>query len=100
MASLWRYDAARMIPRVKNPILWRRMLAGGVVAALLAWFGLRNREPVYLGKTLTDWLYDKNVFQFMANDVYGHIHNELWDAVVAGGHAASERKTHPFGLPS
>jgi hypothetical protein len=78
----------------RNPrTLFWLMLAGAVVAAL-GWFGLLSREPVYQGKTLTDWLYDKTVSQFMPNDIYGHIHNELWEAVVAGGYAARKSESN------
>ena len=39
-------------------------------------------EPSYAGKTLTQWLVNTDTdWIWIPNDVYGHIHNELWDAV-------------------
>jgi hypothetical protein len=92
------YYGLRMTPGFRKPILWRLMLTSAAAVVLLGWFGLRNREPAYAGKRLTDWLYEKDPNAvWMANDVYGHVHNELWDAVVAGGYAARGQKTSsPF----
>jgi hypothetical protein len=68
-------------------------LAGLLICALLGWLRWRNREPAYEGKTLTNWLYDKDLTEW-PNDVYGHIHNELWEALVAGGYAADHGSTN------
>ena len=42
-------------------------------------------EPVYAGRTLTEWLEvhrpDPRTF-WMPNEFYGHIHDELWDKLV------------------
>ncbi len=41
------------------------------------------KEPVYAGKTVTQWLLDTNADGFwIPNDVYGHIHDELWSKLV------------------
>ena len=72
----------------------RLVFAGVLSLALLGGLGLRNREPVYAGKTLTDWLYDKDYTSWMPNDVYGHIHNEFWEALLAGGYSAGQAETN------
>ncbi len=39
----------------------------------------RPPEPSYAGKTLTQWLLNTNAnWVWIPNDVYGHIHDELW----------------------
>ena len=90
------YGEPRMIPRSRRPAggqFVRLALAGVLGLAFLGWLGFRNREPVYQGKTLTNWLYDEDHTVWMPNNVYGHIHNELWEALVSGGYAARERET-------
>jgi hypothetical protein len=76
----------------------------GILATPLIGFVLRGCEPVYQGKTLTAWLYNRDPdFVWMPNDFYGHIHNEFWEAVKAGGYAARDRTTnqpiHPERVP-
>jgi len=75
-------------------------LAGLLIATLIG-YAWRRREPAYQGKTLTEWLYNSDPeFVWMPNDIYGHIHNELWDAVLAGGCAARDRATNQPARPS
>jgi hypothetical protein len=66
-----------------------------ILTVSLAAILTRQPEPSYNGRTLTQWLYSTNpdVF-FMPNDFYGHIHNELWEGVVAGGYAARLTQTN------
>jgi len=67
----------------------------GILTCTLIRFAARSREPVYQGKTLTEWLYNNDPdFVWMPNDLYGHIHNELWESVVAGGYAARDSATN------
>ena len=74
-------------------------LAGILTATLLA-LASRRCEPVYEGKTLTAWLYNSDPdFVWMINDFYGHIHNELWEAVLAGGYAARDSATNQAVCP-
>ncbi|HWX18986.1 MAG TPA: hypothetical protein VN578_03665 [Candidatus Binatia bacterium] len=57
-----------------------------VLAAIILLFlvSARPNEPSYAGKTLTQWLLNTNADGFwIPNDVYGHIHDELW-SVVSG----------------
>lgn len=70
---------------------WRRArwaMAVGVVL-ILAGLGLFTRfsnEPRIDGKSLSDWLVSKDPeFLWMPNDVYGHIHDELWDLMIYEG---------------
>jgi hypothetical protein len=74
-------------------------LAGILIATLIG-YAWRRREPAYQGKSLTEWLYNSDPdFVWMPNDLYGHIHNELWDAVLTGGYAARNHATNqPAGL--
>lgn len=54
-------------------------------AALTGWFFCRSapREPVYGGKSLSQLLYDGDEdFIWIPNDVYGHIHDELWSRLT------------------
>jgi hypothetical protein len=73
----------------------------GILTATLIGYAWRGREPAYQGKTLTEWLYPSDPdFVWMPNDIYGHIHNELWDAVLAGGYAARDRATDQPAKPN
>lgn len=73
----------------------------GILTATLFGYAWRRREPAYQGKSLTEWLYNSDPeFVWMPNDIYGHIHNELWDAVLAGGYAARDRATNQPGAPN
>jgi hypothetical protein len=77
----------------KHPLSIASVSAAALLLAVLP-VVLRNREPVYAGQTLTRWLaVDNPQFVWMPNDVYGHIHNELWDAVVAGGYSVQRQQT-------
>ena len=59
------------------------------------WLVSRPREPVYQGKTLTEWLYNNDPdFIWMSNDCYGHIHNDLWDELGRGGYVARGTATN------
>jgi hypothetical protein len=53
-------------------------------------------EPVYAGRTLTEWLQvhrpDPSTF-WQPNDFYGHIHDELWDKLVAIMEPSNELST-------
>jgi hypothetical protein len=61
-----------------------------VIAVILAVVLFRQSEPSYERKTLTQWLYVHDPdFDWMPNDFYGHIHNELWEKVIAGGYRAA-----------
>ena len=43
----------------------------------------RSNEPAYGGKTLTEWLLNTNAgWVWIPNDLYGHIHDELWERLV------------------
>src|SRR5215469_16360635 len=58
---------------------------GLLVGALTAWHWFRTlpREPVYDGKTLSEWFFPMAWdFNWIPNDLYGHIHDELWDQLV------------------
>ena len=69
----------------------------GLIALVIIWLVSPDREPRYQGKTLTAWLYNPDPdFVGMPNDVYGHIHNELWETLLAGGYAAREKQTNQF----
>ncbi len=49
-----------------------------------AWRG--PREPVYSGKYLSEWLLPTDPgFVWLPTDVYGHIHDEMWDKLIALG---------------
>ena len=56
-----------------------------VLAFILIGFFIAGRqdEPSYGGKSLTQWLlYTNEYWVFIPNDVYGHIHDELWSQLV------------------
>ena len=60
------------------------LAAAAVLATVIILFLVSERpgEPGYAGKTLTQWLLDTNAdWIWIPNDVYGHIHDELWSAV-------------------
>jgi hypothetical protein len=58
------------------------VVLGSVVTLFLV--SKRPSESGYAGKTLTQWLLKTNaVWNWIPNDVYGHIHDELW-SVVSG----------------
>jgi len=59
-----------------------------ILALVTLWLRGHKQEPAYQRKSLTQWLYNEDPdYVRMPNDVYGHIHNELWEAVVNGGYA-------------
>ena len=58
------------------------LLLAGVVAALLR--DTSETEPRYGGRSLSEWLHSEEPdFVWMPNDLYGHIHDELWGQLVA-----------------
>ena len=66
------------------------MTAGLVILLVLAgwiWSAWRGpREPVYSGKYLSEWLLPTDPgFVWLPTDVYGHIHDEMWDKLIALG---------------
>jgi hypothetical protein len=51
--------------------------------AILFLVSERPSEPGYAGKSLTQWLLNTNAdWVWIPNDVYGHIHDELWFKLV------------------
>jgi hypothetical protein len=67
---------------------WRRRVWQATVVVLVSIVILflvseRPSEPGYAGKTLTQWLLNTNAdWVWIPNDVYGHIHDELWFKLV------------------
>jgi len=67
---------------------WRRRVWQAAVIVLVSMEMLflvseRPGEPGYAGKTLTQWLLNTNAdWVWIPNDVYGHIHDELWFKLV------------------
>ena len=62
------------------------MLRAGIAILLLSvpilFLCKRSNEPSYGGKTLTQWLLNTNAdWVWIPNDIYGHIHDELWSVV-------------------
>lgn len=56
-----------------------------VLTFIVIWSIISGRpsEPRYAGKTLTQWLLNTNAdWVWIPNDVYGHIHDELWAKLV------------------
>jgi hypothetical protein len=67
---------------------------GGIVLLAVVFLAVPTPEPVYQGKKLSEWLFvPASDFGIMPNDIYGHIHDELWEAVVAGGYEARDHET-------
>lgn len=55
------------------------------LAGLWAWRLSRPAEPEYDGRTLTEWLYPTDPdFEWIPNDLYGHIHDELLAQLESG----------------
>jgi hypothetical protein len=64
--------------------VWQATVVVLVSIVVLLLVSERPREPGYAGKTLTQWLLNTNAgWVWIPNDVYGHIHDELW-SVVSG----------------
>jgi hypothetical protein len=65
-----------------------RILAAGFILAsgiALGWLVFRPHEPSYGGRSLSDWLYNRDPdFLWIPNDVYGHIHDEFADQLESG----------------
>ena len=67
---------------------WRRRAWQATVIVLVSMVILflvseRPSEPGYAGKTLTQWLLNTNAdWVWIPNEVYGHIHDELWLKLV------------------
>jgi hypothetical protein len=62
--------------------VWQATVVVLVSIVILFLVSERPREPSYAGKTLTQWLLNTNaVWYWIPNDVYGHIHDELWYVV-------------------
>ena len=62
--------------------VWQATVVGLVSIVILFLVSERPREPGYAGKTLTQWLLNTNAdWVWIPNDVYGHIHDELWYVV-------------------
>jgi hypothetical protein len=60
------------------------VLIGVLTLAGWYWQKTRSREPVYGNKTLSQLLYDDSPdFVWIPNDLYGHIHDELWGEIIA-----------------
>ena len=60
-------------------------LAVSLLGALTGWLSCftHPREPVYGGKKLSEWFFPKAWdFDWIPNDVYGHIHDEFWERLV------------------
>jgi hypothetical protein len=56
-----------------------------LLGALTAWRWHRTHppEPVFGGKRLSEWLFPMAWdFDWIPNDVYGHIHDELWERLI------------------
>ena len=72
---------------VSSPPNFRRVWTATLIV-LVSFFLLRlvfkgSNEPNYGGKTLTQWLLNTNAsWVWIPNDVYGHIHDELWFKLV------------------
>ncbi len=86
-----------------------RLLAGSLlvgVVIIAAVHGCRSspRQPSYSGKTLSQWLRNgSRDFVWIPNDVYGHIHDELWRQLVTSpgepltySNALAARLNHPL----
>jgi hypothetical protein len=55
-----------------------------VLGAATFWVGWGESEPVYGNRTLSQWLYPGDPdFIWLPTDVYGHIHDELWETLVS-----------------
>jgi hypothetical protein len=64
--------------------VWQATVVVVVSIVVLFFLSERPSEPRYAGKNLTQWLLNTNAGWFwIPNDVYGHIHDELW-SVVSG----------------
>ncbi len=59
--------------------MWRSTVVILVAIVILFLVTERPNEPSYDGKTLTQWLLNTNAnWVWIPNDVYGHVHDELW----------------------
>ncbi len=59
-------------------------------------FGCGQSEPVYGNRTLSQWLYPGDPdFIWLPNDVYGHIHDELWEKLVSQGASSHAGPSEP-----
>ena len=70
------------------------LVAVGVLT-LAAWYWQwgRTKEPVYGNKTLSQLLYnDSPDYVWIPNDLYGHIHDELWAQITAAPTERSARR--------
>ena len=65
---------------------WRGVLVFLTVLLAVGWgwsLWRREREKVYSGRSLSQWLRPTEAdFVWMPNDVYGHIHDELWEQLI------------------
>jgi hypothetical protein len=62
--------------------VWQATVVVLVSLVILFLVHERPREPSYAGKTLTQCLLNTNAdWIWIPNDVYGHIHDELWSVV-------------------
>jgi hypothetical protein len=53
------------------------------VVTVLCWLRVVEFEPRYAGRTLSQWLRNSDPgFQWIPNDVYGHIHDDLWSQLI------------------
>jgi len=66
--------------KVLRAVLLISLLVGvAFMPALLHWGPPGPKEPVYKGKRLSQWLYNESPdFTWIPNDLYGHVHDELW----------------------
>jgi hypothetical protein len=82
-ASSTLMNSTRLLPR--PCLLTAVALMVLMLVVLIGWHWSRTEaeEPLYGGKRLSEWLYPTLPdFVWIPNDVYGHIHNELWERLV------------------
>ncbi len=85
--------------------MWLATIVVLVFMGILFVVSERPPEPGYAGKTLTQWLLNTNAsWVWIPNDVYGHIHDELWskvcNPVVVDGSARNEIRSDLIGQDS
>jgi hypothetical protein len=97
-------------PQKKPRSAWRKILRIVLLLTILA--GLTwvptlvhrgppgPKEPMYKGKRLSQWLYnDSPDFIWIPNDVYGHIHDELWEELKQEDPDSKEDTGYVLSIP-
>jgi hypothetical protein len=79
--------------------VWQATIVVLVFMVIWSLISKRPREPRYAGKTLTQWLLNTNAdWVWIPNDVYGHIHDELWAKLVESMKSSNTVSVDPWRI--